>query len=124
NGDRATDKSVAVLIPGVNTPIEASSGRHHDRPAIRRDHRWRRRRRRLPGRVVSARQPRIKGGRCRESRYALDMAPRLVAFGEDVDRPWMRRQHAERRAGWPARASASTIKVIGTTAIHTRPATR
>ena len=86
NGDLATATSVAVLVPGMNTTIEGSAANTATArrfvaatrgdvailtylggpfPAATS----------LPG-VVDAASP----------RYALDMAPRLVAFSEDVDR--------------------------------------
>ena len=86
NGDLATAKNVAVLIPGMNTTIEGSSANtatarrfvaatggdvafvtYLGGPFPRGN---------LVSGVVDAANP----------RYALDMAPRLVAFGEDVDR--------------------------------------
>ena len=86
NGDLATATSVAVLIPGMNTTIEGSAAdtatarrfvaaTHGDvafltylgGPFPRGN---------LVSGVVDAASP----------RYALDMAPRLVAFSEDVDR--------------------------------------
>ena len=86
NGDLATAKSVAVLIPGMNTTIEGSSANtatarrfvaatggdvavvtYLGGPFPRGN---------LVSGVVDAANP----------RYALDMAPRLVAFAEDVDR--------------------------------------
>ena len=86
NGDLATAKSVAVLVPGMNTTIEGSAantatarrfvaaGRgdvavltYLGGPFPRGN---------LVSGVVDAASP----------RYALDMAPRLVAFSEDVDR--------------------------------------
>ncbi len=86
NGDLATARSVAVLVPGVNTTIEGSSSQTATArrfvsatrgdvavitylggpfPQVRE-----------PGAVLHA----------ADARYALDMAPRLVAFTEDVDR--------------------------------------
>jgi hypothetical protein len=86
NGELATADSVAVLVPGMNTTIEGSaantatarrfvSATHGDvavltylgGPFPRGN---------LVSGVVDAASP----------RYALDMAPRLVAFSEDVDR--------------------------------------
>ncbi|WP_006245292.1 alpha/beta hydrolase [Mycolicibacterium tusciae] len=86
NGDLATAKNVAVLVPGMNTTIEGSAantatarrfvaaGRgdvavltYLGGPFPRGN---------LVSGVVDAASP----------RYALDMAPRLVAFSEDVDR--------------------------------------
>ena len=86
NGDLATAKSVAVLVPGMNTTIEGSAantatarrfvaGGHGDVAVVTylggpfpRGN--------LVSGVVDAASP----------QYALDMAPRLVAFSEDVDR--------------------------------------
>ena len=86
NGDLTSARSVAVLVPGMNTTIEGSaantatarrfvagSGGHVavltylGGPFPRGN---------LVSGVVDAANP----------RYALDMAPRLVAFSEDVDR--------------------------------------
>jgi hypothetical protein len=86
NGDLVTAKAVAVLVPGMNTTIEGSAantatarrfvtaGRgdiavltYLGGPFPRGN---------LVSGVVDAASP----------RYALDMAPRLVAFSEDVDR--------------------------------------
>ena len=86
NGDLASARSVAVLVPGMNTTIEGSAantatarrfvagGGGHvavltylGGPFPRGN---------LVSGVVDASSP----------RYALDMAPRLVAFSEDVDR--------------------------------------
>jgi hypothetical protein len=86
NGDLASARSVAVLVPGMNTTIEGSAantatarrfvaaGGGHvavltylGGPFPRGS---------LVSGVVDAASP----------RYALDMAPRLVAFSEDVDR--------------------------------------
>ncbi len=85
NGDLATAKSVAVLVPGMNTTIEGSAANtatarrfvaadsdvavltYLGGPFPRGN---------LVSGVVDAASP----------RYALDMAPRLVAFSEDVDR--------------------------------------
>lgn len=86
NGDLATARGVAVLVPGVNTTIEGSSSN----TATAR-------------RFVSATRGEIAvitylGGpfpqvrdpisvlQSADTRFALDMAPRLVAFSEDVDR--------------------------------------
>ncbi|MGZ5365387.1 MAG: alpha/beta hydrolase [Mycobacterium sp.] len=86
NGDLATARSVAVLVPGLNTTIEGSaantatarrfvSAGRGDVAVLTylggpfpRGH--------LVSGVVDAASP----------RYAVDMAPRLVAFSEDVDR--------------------------------------
>ncbi len=86
NGDLATATSVAVLVPGMNTTMEGSAantatarrfvaGGHGDVAVVTylggpfpRGN--------LVSGVVDAASP----------QYALDMAPRLVAFSEDVDR--------------------------------------
>lgn len=86
NGDLATARGVAVLVPGMNTTIEGSAANtatarrfvaatdgdvavltYLGGPFPRGD---------LVSGVVDAASP----------RYALEMAPRLVAFSEDVDR--------------------------------------
>ncbi len=101
NGDLATAKSVAVLVPGMNTTIEGSAantatarrfvaaGRgdvavltYLGGPFPRGN---------LVSGVVDAASP----------RYALDMAPRLVAFSEDVDRT------VDTQAEAPARSARS-----------------
>jgi hypothetical protein len=87
NGNLSTAKSLAVLVPGLNTTIEGSAAN----TATAR-------------RFVSATRGDVAtitylGGRFPEGRniatalvdaanprYALDIAPRLVAFSEDVDR--------------------------------------
>jgi hypothetical protein len=86
NGNLATAKSVAVLVPGLNTTIEGSTTNT-----------------RTARRFVSATRGDVAtitylGGPfphgnpvsglvdAADPRYALDMAPRLVAFSEDVDR--------------------------------------
>jgi len=87
NGDLSTAKSVAVLVPGLNTTIEGSAANTQ-----------------TARRFVSATRGEVAtitylGGRfphgqnaaagladAASPRYALDMAPRLVAFSEDVDR--------------------------------------
>jgi uncharacterized protein YukE len=87
NGDLAAAKSVAVMVPGMNTTVEESAAN----TATAR-------------RFVSATRGEVAaitylGGpfprgdtipagvaRAADPRYALDMAPRLVAFGEDVQR--------------------------------------
>ena len=100
NGDLATAKSVAVLVPGLNTTIEGSAantatarrfvaaGRgdvavltYLGGPFPRGN---------LVSGVVDAASP----------QYALDMAPRLVAFSEDVDRT-VDAQAAKAPAGAP-----------------------
>jgi hypothetical protein len=86
NGNLATAKSVAVLVPGLNTTIEGSAANS-----------------RTARRFVSATRGDVAtitylGGPfprgnpvtgvadAADPRYALDMAPRLVDFSEDVDR--------------------------------------
>ncbi|OBF34909.1 alpha/beta hydrolase [Mycobacterium sp. ACS1612] len=86
NGDLSTAKSVAVLVPGLNTTVEASAANT-----------------RTARRFVSATRGDVAaitylGGpfprgnpvtgpvAAADPRYALNMAPRLVAFSEDVDR--------------------------------------
>ncbi|MDX1886661.1 alpha/beta hydrolase [Mycolicibacterium sp. 120270] len=87
NGDLATAKSVAVMVPGMNTTIESSAANTT-----------------TARRFVSATRGEVAaitylGGAfprgdnviagvadAADPRYALDMAPRLVAFSEDVDR--------------------------------------
>jgi hypothetical protein len=86
NGNLATAKSVAVFIPGLNTTIEGSGANTQ-----------------TARRFVSATRGEVAaitylGGPfprgnpvtglvdAANPRYALDMAPRLVAFSEDVDR--------------------------------------
>jgi hypothetical protein len=86
NGNLATASSVAVLVPGMNTTIEGSAANTQ-----------------TARRFVSATRGEVAtitylGGPfprgnpvtglvdAASPRYALDMAPRLVAFSEDVDR--------------------------------------
>jgi alpha/beta hydrolase family protein len=87
NGDLGAAKSVAVIVPGLNTTVEGSAAN----TATAR-------------RFVSATRGEVAtitylGGRfpnggnlvagvvdAADPRYALEMAPRLVAFSEDVDR--------------------------------------
>ena len=87
NGNLATAKSVAVMVPGMNTTIEDSAANT-----------------KTARRFVSATRGEVAaitylGGPfprgdnvatglvdAADPRYALDMAPRLVAFSEDVDR--------------------------------------
>jgi hypothetical protein len=86
NGNLSTAKSVAVFVPGLNTSIEASGANT-----------------RTARRFVSATRGEVAaitylGGpfprgnpvtgpvTAADPRYALDMAPRLVAFSQDVDR--------------------------------------
>jgi hypothetical protein len=86
NGDLATARSVAVLVPGMNTTIEGSAANtatarrfvaaSHGDVAVLTYLGGPFPRGNLVSGVVDAASP----------RYALDMAPRLVAFSEDVDR--------------------------------------
>ena len=140
NGNLSTATSVAVLVPGLNTTIEGSAANT-----------------RTARRFVSATRGDVAtitylggpfpGGNpvtglvdAASPRYALDMAPRLVAFSEDVDRitpgrsrsptsatPTAVRSWAPpRQWAWPPTArctwrrpapeSASTIPATGTTA--------
>ena len=86
NGNLATAKNVAVMVPGLNTTVEGSAANT-----------------RTARRFVSATRGDVAtitylGGPfprgnpvsgvvdAADPRYALDMAPRLVAFSEDVDR--------------------------------------
>ncbi|OBK72169.1 alpha/beta hydrolase [Mycobacterium sp. 1274761.0] len=87
NGDLAAAKSVAVMVPGMNTTIEGSAANTT-----------------TARRFVAATRGEVAaitylGGPfprgstlvagavdAADPRYALDMAPRLVAFSEDVDR--------------------------------------
>ena len=87
NGSLATAKSVAVMVPGLNTTIEGSAANT-----------------KTARQFVSATRGEVAaitylGGPfprgdntvtglvdAADPRYALDMAPRLVAFSEDVDR--------------------------------------
>ncbi len=87
NGNLATAKSVAVMVPGLNTTIEESAANT-----------------KTARRFVSATRGEVAaitylGGpfprgdntatglvEAADPHYALDMAPRLVAFSEDVDR--------------------------------------
>ncbi|MDZ4235822.1 MAG: alpha/beta hydrolase, partial [Dietzia sp.] len=87
NGDLATARSVAVLVPGVNTTIDASAA---NTATARRfvsvtggevaviTY--------LGGPFPQVRDPAAVLVNAADPRYALDMAPRLVAFTEDVDR--------------------------------------
>ena len=87
NGNLASATSVAVLVPGLNTTIEGSSANTQTaRRFVLATH----------GDVATITYlggPFPQGGNlataladAANSRYALDMAPRLVAFSEDVDR--------------------------------------
>lgn len=87
NGDLATARGVAVLVPGVNTTIEGSaantatarrfvSAAGGDVAVITY----------LGGAFPQVHNPVAVVSNAADPRYALDMAPRLVAFTEDVDR--------------------------------------
>ena len=87
HGDLETAHSVAVLVPGVNTTIEGSaataatarrfvSGSHGDAAVITY----------LGGPFPQVHDPAAVLLEAADPRSALDMAPRLVAFSEDVDR--------------------------------------
>jgi hypothetical protein len=87
NGDLTTAHSVAVLVPGVNTTIEGSaattatarrfvSGSRGDAAVITY----------LGGPFPQVHDPVAALLEAADPRSALDMAPRLVAFSEDVDR--------------------------------------
>ncbi|WP_283606165.1 alpha/beta hydrolase [Mycolicibacterium poriferae] len=87
NGDLAAARSVAVLVPGVNTRIEDSAANtvtarrfvtatSGDAAVITY----------LGGPFPQVRDPVDVITEAADARYALDMAPRLVAFSEDVDR--------------------------------------
>jgi hypothetical protein len=87
NGNLSTAKSVAVLVPGLNTTIEGSAANTQtarrfvaatrgDVAAITY----------LGGRFPQGRNLATALADAANPRYALDMAPRLVAFSEDVDR--------------------------------------
>lgn len=87
NGDLATARSVAVLVPGVNTTIEGSAANTAtarrfvtetggDVAVITY----------LGGPFPQVHDPAAVLFDAADPRYALDMAPRLVAFTEDVDR--------------------------------------
>lgn len=87
NGDLAAARSVAVLVPGVNTRIEDSAANtvtarrfvtatSGDAAVITY----------LGGPFPQVRDPLDVVTEAADARYALDMAPRLVAFSEDVDR--------------------------------------
>ncbi len=86
NGNLATAKSVAVMVPGLNTTIEGSA--ENTKTARRFVSATR-------GEVAAItylggpfpRGPNVAGvADAADPRYALEMAPRLVAFSEDVDR--------------------------------------
>ncbi len=87
NGDLTTARSVAVLVPGVNTTIEGSAantatarrfvtGTGGDVAVITY----------LGGPFPQVHNPAAVLSDAADPRYALEMAPRLVAFTEDVDR--------------------------------------
>jgi hypothetical protein len=87
NGNLSTAKSVAVLVPGLNTTIEGSAANTQtarrlvaatrgDVAAITY----------LGGPFPQGRNVAAALADAANPRYALDMAPRLVAFSEDVDR--------------------------------------
>ncbi|WP_231751010.1 alpha/beta hydrolase, partial [Mycobacterium sp. NAZ190054] len=87
NGDLASARSVAVLVPGVNTTIEGSAANTAtaqrfvaatggDVAVITY----------LGGPFPQVHNPADVLFDAADPRYALDMAPRLVAFSEDVDR--------------------------------------
>lgn len=87
NGDLGTARSVAVLVPGVNTTIEGSAANTAtarrfvtatggDVAVITY----------LGGPFPQVHDPAAVLFDAADPRYALEMAPRLVAFTEDVDR--------------------------------------
>ncbi len=86
NGNLSTAKSVAVLVPGLNTTIEASAANTQTArrfvAATRGD----------VATITYLGGPFPRGNPvtglvdAADPRYALNMAPRLVAFSEDVDR--------------------------------------
>ena len=87
NGNLSTAKSLAVLVPGLNTTLEGStantatarrfvSATRGDVATITY----------LGGRFPQGRNVAAALVDAANPRYALDMAPRLVAFSEDVDR--------------------------------------
>ena len=87
NGDLATARGVAVLVPGVNTTIEGSAANTAtarrfvtatggDVAVITF----------LGGPFPQVHDPAAVLFEAADPRYALDMAPRLVAFTEDLDR--------------------------------------
>jgi hypothetical protein len=86
NGNLSTATSVAVMVPGLNTTVESSaantrtarrfvSATHGDVAAIT-----------YLGGPFPLGNPVTGPVAAADPRYALDMAPRLVAFSEDVDR--------------------------------------
>ena len=87
NGDLAVARGVAVLVPGVNTSIEDSAANTatarrfvtatDGRAAVITY---------LGGPFPQVRDPTEVFTEAADPRFALDMAPRLVAFSEDVDR--------------------------------------
>jgi len=87
HGDLATARSVAVLVPGVNTTVEGSaansatarrfvSGSHGDAAVITY----------LGGAFPQVHDPLAVLLDAADPHSALEMAPRLVAFSEDVER--------------------------------------
>ncbi len=86
NGNLSTAKSVAVLVPGLNTTIEGSA------PNTQTARRFVSATRGDVATITYLGGPFPRGNPvtglvdAANPRYALDMAPRLVAFSEDVDR--------------------------------------
>jgi Alpha/beta hydrolase len=87
NGDLASARSVAVLVPGTNTSLESSASNtttarqfvtatHGEVAAITY----------LGGPFPKDENLAIALARAADPRFALDMAPRLVSFSADVDR--------------------------------------
>ncbi|UXA16157.1 alpha/beta hydrolase family protein [Mycobacterium sp. SMC-4] len=87
NGDLSTARAVAVLVPGVNTTMDGSaantatarrfvSGSRGEVAMITY----------LGGPFPQVDDPTDVWRHAADPRYALDMAPRLVAFSEDVER--------------------------------------
>ncbi|HTI78732.1 MAG TPA: alpha/beta hydrolase, partial [Mycobacterium sp.] len=86
NGNLSTAKSVAVMVPGLNTTVEGSAANTQTArrfvTATRGD----------VATITYLGGPFPRGNpatglvHAADPRYALDMAPRLVAFSEDVDR--------------------------------------
>ncbi|AFM17828.1 Alpha/beta hydrolase of unknown function (DUF1023) [Mycolicibacterium chubuense NBB4] len=87
NGDLAVARSVAVLVPGVNTTIDDSAA---DTTTARRfvsaTHGQVAMITYLGGPFPQVHNPAAVLLDAADPRYALQMAPRLVAFSEDVDR--------------------------------------
>lgn len=86
NGSLSTAKSVAVLVPGMNTTVEGSA------PNTQTARRFVSATRGDVAAITYLGGPFPRGNPvtgivdAANPRYALDMAPRLVAFSEDVDR--------------------------------------